>query len=144
MACNAVKRLMAYVVGALLIAVASSAAALEGRVIDGSTGKPLEGVYVIGAWQVTTFLPVHSVSACAKLDLTRTDRNGRFVTPDHSGRLLPRLFGTESLNVYYFFPGYRFERGKEWLNEPVILVRDNRTNLARLGLLAELTTKADC
>ncbi|MEP7208123.1 MAG: hypothetical protein ABI920_14380, partial [Casimicrobiaceae bacterium] len=114
MECNAARRLLASLGTAVLMLVATATAALEGQVIDGSTGKPLQGVYVIGAWQVTTFMPVHAVSACAKLDLTRTDRDGRFVLPNHSGRLLPRLFGTEDLNVYYFLPGYRFERGKEW------------------------------
>ncbi len=72
-----------------LVAWACEASALEGRVIDGSTGLPLAGVYVIGAWEVTTPFPVQARSGCAKLDLVSTDDAGRFSFRLTRAKILP-------------------------------------------------------
>jgi hypothetical protein len=118
--------------------------ALDGRVIDGSTGSPLDGVYVIGVWWVSTPRFVESQTGCTKLEVTRTDEQGRFSTSGWSGRVLAHLFGEENLNVYYYKRGYRWEKGFEQKSEVVVLVPDTRTPLERIGHLRDLTVKADC
>ncbi len=129
-------------VGWLLVAMPSHA--LEGRVIDGSTGKPLPGVYVIGAWEVVKPMFGKAISGCAKLELTRTDEQGKFTLSNWSGSVLAHLFGGEDLNIYYYLRGYLWENGHAQIGEPAVLVPDTRPAIDRLGHLNELTAKADC
>jgi len=48
----------------------------SGRVIDEDTKEPLEGVYVMEAWNASAFNPVHSASVCYHFEVTRTDADG--------------------------------------------------------------------
>jgi len=118
--------------------------AFEGKVIDGSTGKPLAGVYVIGAWVVSSGIGVVAKSGCGSLEVTRTDEQGRFTLSNWSGRILPHLFGDETLNDYYYLRGYRWEKGYSPIGENVVLVPDKRSALDRIGYISELTGDADC
>jgi hypothetical protein len=118
--------------------------ALEGKVIDGTTGKPLSGVYVIGAWVVSSGIGVVAKSACGKLEVTRTDEQGRFKLSKWSGRILPYLFGDENLNDYYYVRGYRWEKGHPQIGETVVLVPDTRPPIGRLRYIGDLATRADC
>lgn len=82
---------------------------MEGKVVDKDTGKPLEGVMVVEAWEI--YKPgLHGTSGgYLPLRETRTDNEGRY-------RLPPR--GTLHVNggyldetspwLIYFKPGYHF------------------------------------
>lgn len=129
-------------VGCML--VVSPSHALEGRVIDGSTGKPLSGVYVIGAWIVSSGIGVVAKSGCGKLEVTRTDEQGRFTLSKWSGRILAHLIGDETLNDYYYMRGYRWEKGHPSIGETVVLVPDTRSPMERIGHISETAGKADC
>ena len=134
--------LLAVSIGCMLLAETSYA--LEGKVVDGSTGKPLPGVYVIGAWQVIIPMPVEARSGCSKLEVVRTDEQGKFVLSKWSGSILAHLFGDENLNVYYYLRGYRWEKGSEATGEVVVLVPDTRSPMEQLGRIGEPMGKADC
>ena len=126
------------------MSLATQSFALEGKVIDGSTGKPLSGVYVIGAWVVSSGIGVVAKSGCGELEVTRTDEQGRFTLSNWSGRILAHLIGDETLNDYYYMRGYRWEKGHPQIGETVVLVPDTRSPLERLGHISELAGKADC
>jgi hypothetical protein len=124
--------------------LATQSFALEGKVIDGSTGKPLAGVYVIGAWVVSSGIGVVAKSGCGKLEVTRTDEQGRFTLSKWSGSILAHLIGDENLNAYYYMRGYRWEKGHPQIGETVVLVPDTRPPIERVRYIGELTAKADC
>jgi hypothetical protein len=132
----------ALVVGATIVSPASYA--LEGTVIDGSTGAPLAGVYVIGAWWVSISMPVKSMSGCSKLEVVRTDEQGRFALSTWSGSIRAHLFGDENLNDYYYLKGYRWETGRPSNRETVVLVPDTRSAIFQLDRIGQLMEKADC
>ncbi|MEP6636459.1 MAG: hypothetical protein ABJB97_07015 [Acidobacteriota bacterium] len=124
--------------------LATESLALEGKVIDGSTGRPLSGVYVIGAWVVSSGIGVVAKSGCGKLEVTRTDEQGRFTLSKWSESILAHLIGDENLNVYYYMRGYRWEKGHPQLGDTVVLIPDTRSALERLGYISETAGKADC
>jgi hypothetical protein len=126
------------------LALAQVSHALEGTVADGSTGTPLAGVYVIGAWQINIGMPGRSNSGCSKLEVVRSDAQGRFVLSTWSGSVLAYLFGDENLNVYYYMRGYRWEKGSEVLGETAVLVPDIRPARQQLDRIGDLMGKADC
>jgi hypothetical protein len=135
---------VAWAIGVCCLTLAQESDALEGKVIDGSTGKPLAGVYVIGAWQTNIGIPGKSTSGCSKLEVGRTDTQGRFALSTWSGSVLAHLFGDENLNVYYYMRGYRWEKGSEALGETVVIIPDTRSALERIGHISELAGDADC
>jgi hypothetical protein len=126
------------------MSLATQSFALEGKVIDGSTGKPLSGVYVIGAWIGSSGIGVVAKSGCGKLDVTRTDEQGRFTLPKWSGSILTLLFGDENLNDYYYMRGYRWEKGHPQIGETVVLVPDTRSPMERIGHISEIARDANC
>ncbi len=136
--------LLSVAIGAGVMLVSEVSYGLEGKVIDGSTGKPLAGVYVIGAWQINIGLPGKSISGCSKLEVVRTDEQGRFALSTWSGSILAHLFGDENLNDYYYLAGYRWEKGRPISGESVVLVPDTRTAIRQLDRIGELMEKADC
>ena len=50
----------------------------EGRVIDAETGRPIEGVVVLGTWHSITVTPGGGVSNYYDAQETVTDKNGEF------------------------------------------------------------------
>jgi hypothetical protein len=117
---------------------------LEGKVVDDQTRQPLAGVYVIGAWHVTIPTPVESRSGCSKLEVVRTDAQGRFVLSRWSGNIIAHLFGDENLNVYYYFPKYRLAKMPEIDQAIVALTPDTRPPMEQLVRIGEPMAKSDC
>lgn len=53
--------------------------AYSGRVIDGATGRPIEGAVVVAKWQILQRLPLNSTTErIIRLEETLTDKDGRF------------------------------------------------------------------
>lgn len=51
---------------------------LNGVVIDKSTGNPVEGAIVVAQWEGSVLHPVDSVTECFHVEVTTTDKNGRY------------------------------------------------------------------
>src|SRR3954451_6331958 len=98
---------------ASLVAVLTSACDAnpdsDAQVLDGTTGKPLAGVYVIATWDIWTPMPVESHTSCGKVEVTRTDANGHFVVSEHARGILVRVFGSEVRHLWFSAPGLRVE-----------------------------------
>jgi hypothetical protein len=135
---------IAWAIGVFCLGVAQMSHALEGRVIDGSTGRPLAGVYVIGTWRVDIPFPGKSASGCMKLEIVRTDEHGEFALSNWSGSIMAHLFGDETLSDYYYVKGYRWEKGRPTISEIVVMVPDTEPPNRQLDRIGELMEKADC
>ncbi len=82
---------------------------IEGKVIDKDTGKPLEGVMVVEAWEI--YKPgLHGTSGgYLPLRETRTDSNGHYrLTARGTMHIDGGYLDETSPWLIYFKPGYRF------------------------------------
>jgi len=80
----------------------------KGKVIDAETGKPLEGVVVLGVWYVTYPNPAGAWREYYDARETVTDGNGEFMIPGMGLRVLSNL---EVMDVVIFKAGYEYEKG---------------------------------
>ncbi len=75
----------------------------KGRVIDAETGKPIEGVVVLGVWSKIAATPAGGVSSYYDAQETATDRNGEF---EIRGLGLKILSNVAPMDVLIFKSGY--------------------------------------
>jgi hypothetical protein len=88
----------------------------EGKVIDLDTGKPIEGVVILGTWYTAQFSPAGSTHNFYDARETVTDSKGEFSIAGMGLRVLSSL---EPMHVFIFKAGY------DYLNVPwVSLKRD--------------------
>jgi hypothetical protein len=86
----------------------------EGRIIDADTGKPIEGVVILGTWYTAQFSPAGSTYNFYDARETVTDRNGEISIPGMGLRVLSNL---EPMHVLIFKAGY------EYLNVPWVSLK---------------------
>jgi hypothetical protein len=77
----------------------------KGKVVDADTGKPIEGVVVLGEWYKETPTPAGAVSSYYDARETVTDKNGEFEIP---GMGLKILSTVAPMNVLIFKAGYEY------------------------------------
>jgi len=81
----------------------------RGRVIDADTGDPIEGVVVLGVWNlVLAGGAAGAVHEYYDATETITDKNGEFSIPGMGLKILSRL---EPMDVWIFKAGYQYKRG---------------------------------
>lgn len=89
-----------------------SAAAIDSRVVDGTTGKPIEGAVVVAYWQVMQGSMTGDSLPCtpANLEEAVTDRQGRFHIPGWGPTWSPCFTGMPANDpiMYVFKPGYYY------------------------------------
>ena len=90
MACE-MKRLVRMLLSALVAlcggcTLVVSGCAMDGRVVDKETGKPIPGALVIVEWSGAVGGPVQSSRVCFHLEVVPTDANGRYHIPGWSRR----------------------------------------------------------
>ncbi len=86
----------------------------EGRVVDADTGKPIEGVVILGTWYTAQFSPAGSTHDFYDAKETVTDKKGDFSI---QGRGLKVLSNLEPMHILIFKAGY------EYLNVPWISLK---------------------
>jgi hypothetical protein len=120
------------------------AGAFDGRVIDGSTGKPIADAWVLGHWEAGGGLFGGGGGGCV-LAVTRTNQKGEFSLVSGEG-FFGRLFGAkERPNIDFLKPGYRArypEPGAD--TQPFVLVADERPYRERLDALLKMRANSDC
>jgi len=87
------------------------AEAIEGRVVDAETGKPMEGVVVVAHWQLKGGLEGGTALQELKIFESVTDQNGRYSFPAWGPKFA--VMGTlqsESPEILMFKQGYKFQR----------------------------------
>ena len=80
----------------------------EGRVIDADTGKPIEGVVVLGVWYKEYPGPGGAISKYYNAMETVTDKNGEFKI---NGLGLLLMSNVLPVHVLIFKAGYEYESG---------------------------------
>jgi hypothetical protein len=117
-------------------------AAYTGHVIDGSTGKPAAGVYVIGRWDGGGGLVVSS-SGCV-IAVAVSDENGKFTLRGHDGLLGAILGPYNRPAIYLYKRGYQRRFPAELDEEPVVAVPDERPTVQRLNFVLDLESNTEC
>ena len=77
----------------------------DGRVVDAETGKPMDGVVVLGVWYKEAPTVAGAVSSYYDAAETVTDKNGDFKI---SGKGLKILSNVGVMNVLIFKAGYEY------------------------------------
>jgi len=84
------------------------------QVIDGSTGRPLEGVYAIWRWKGHALpLSIQAVTSCYRIRVARTDEDGRYRIPYWSWTIWAVLAIDRGSGSAYYHPGYYEESDPE-------------------------------
>ncbi len=96
---------------------------IEGRVIDATTGEPIENVIVSADWSKTIYAIIHPLSGTIDVKSVITDKEGRYRIPAKISLHLVSSFGW--LRVYFCHPLY--ERQKvSWNGEDIKLLRKGK------------------
>ncbi len=132
-------------IGAVIVAtgVTWRLQAVDGQVVDAATGKPLEGVFVLGQWNGYITMPAQGRSTCYHLAVTRSDTQGKFLMSSWSGNFHP-LLGDRVLTLYYYKPGYATQWSAEEYSQPMALTRDMRLGKERMDEIGKMLVAADC
>jgi hypothetical protein len=77
----------------------------KGRVVDAESGKPIEGVVVLGVWYKEIATPAGGVGSYYDAKETVTDRDGEF---EIKGMGLKILTNIGPMNVLIFKAGYEY------------------------------------
>jgi hypothetical protein len=105
------------IVGVLILLVATACYAeridgpYKGRVIDADTGRPIQGVVVLGTWSRVTVTPGGGVSSYYDAMETVTDKKGNFTI---KGLGLLVLSNVAPMNVSIFKAGYEYIGAGPW------------------------------
>ena len=122
----------------------AQAAKFPGSVIDGETGKPLAGVWVIGH-VMTGGGFVQGGSGC-EITIAQSGEDGRYVL-DTGGGLFGLLSHSSRPGEYLVKPGYREDARptyKERDKKPFVMVPDRRSAMEQLMDLAKTVKHTDC
>lgn len=113
---------------------------VEGKVIDKTTGKPVDGVIVVVGWTGSTMTPAHSQTQCFHVESTVTDENGKYSISRWFSTPKP-LMGTKTYITLYK-TGYQ---EAEWFSEDIkYLVPFTGTREERLAYLERLIRSGSC
>jgi hypothetical protein len=85
-----------------------SAKEIEAWVVDADTGKPLEGVIVVAAWELKGGLELGNPVGNANLMETVTDKNGRFYFPAWGPVWKKGALLFNDPNLYFFKRDYEY------------------------------------
>jgi hypothetical protein len=78
----------------------------KGKIIDADTGKPIEGVVVLGMWFKSYISPAGSSEKFYDAREAVTDSNGEFSIPGMGLLIFSNI--DESINVLIFKAGYKY------------------------------------
>ena len=132
-------------IGAVIVAVAVAwrIQAVDGQVIDAATGKPLEGVFVVGQWDGWSAGIVEGRSACYHLNVIRTGTDGRFLMSSWSGNVWPFL-QDRLMTMHYYKPGYGVQWSGDDARQVIALMPATRSVKERMDELSRLLGNSDC
>lgn len=95
------------------------------QVVDGTNAQALANVYVILAFKGDFYFGVESRRRCYRLDIEKTDADGRFLFPPWRRSLNPFLSDAR-VEMTLYKPGYRALDESPMAGEPFKMVPDTR------------------
>jgi hypothetical protein len=131
-------------IGAMAFICVSSAAAYEGRLLDGTSGKPVADAWVIGHWTTGGGLFAHGGNGC-RLAVTKTNAKGEFTLVNRDG-LFGWLIPVKSQpDISFYKRGMKQKYPAPTTeNNPFMVEPESRTTLERLKYLAFILARTDC
>ena len=87
-----------------LIACGISGSPVSGKVIDKSSGQPIEGAIVVARWKGDILSPVDSQTVCFHVESTLSDKEGKFHIPFWVG--MPKGIVNQERFVKVYKEGY--------------------------------------
>lgn len=115
------------------------------EVIDGSTGRPLEGVYAIWKWYGNVPISPVLVSGCYRIQVASTDEDGRYHVPYWSWTIRSIFLLDKRSGADYYYPGYYEAPSPEGRREgQVTLWPDPSPVQDRLMAIRRDQSSADC
>ena len=91
----------------VIFSVAISSCAMEGRVLEEGTLKPIERAIVVATWRGSQVRPAHASSICYHVETTTTDIQGRYRIPRFSGNFDPLIADRTSGVDFVYKAGYQ-------------------------------------
>jgi hypothetical protein len=132
---------LALAIGIALSAESGCADTVE--VIDAATKSPIADVYIVTRWEAAAFQGVQSQHRCFKVDVTRTDANGKFSSPAFSGNVDPLLHDRKR-SLWFYKRGYRSAYDTPTGMTIHEIAPDSSSGLTRLRYLALARNKMNC
>src|SRR5664279_366054 len=125
----------------LLLLSATPCAALNGRVVDEATQKPLEGAFVI-IYRLSS--APYGSTTCVSYAVARSDVGGKFsVSLPADLHLFAHIFGRVADGIALYKPGYRFTgSGRE--GGPFFLRSDSQSLAERYEAMSSIAGMTDC
>jgi hypothetical protein len=120
----------------------ASGKAVDGQVLEASTGKPLSGAIVVATWSGIVGSLAHSQGVCFHVESTTTDEQGRYHIPAWEKRSRFARAKHKVVTVIAFKPGYSFV-DRTGANT-VQLERFSGTREERLGYLLHASGLVGC
>ncbi|MDH5648493.1 MAG: carboxypeptidase-like regulatory domain-containing protein [Gammaproteobacteria bacterium] len=114
---------------------------VKGKVIDQTTGKPIEGAIVVAYWQGQVPMPAETRTTCYHVESTTTDKDGTYRTPFWFA--LPQTVMNPKIAVIVYQPGYDHYQGPETPHEKR-LTPFTGTREERLEGLLKLLDRGRC
>ena len=127
----------------LIFGVALSSCAMEGRVLEEGTLKPIEGAIVVATWRGSQVRPAHASSICYHVETATTDSQGRYRIPSFSGNLDPLIADRSSGVESIYKAGYQRSSKDEPSSEIILLSPFKGTTDQRFEYLSRNWTR-DC
>ena len=140
---NKHQRKLTVLAGAGLVAIGAAYYLGMGVVIDETTGKPIEGVFVVGRWRARQITPIESSSVCFKVDSTQSDANGRFMLWPVSWNFDPRLWSRER-ELLFYKRGYRVSDTAAGKESNVLMKPDDTSFETRLNYVSRMGMHSVC
>ncbi len=110
-----------------LVACALSGSAIEGKVVEQGTDKPMAGAIVVARWHGTVTALVDAQTVCVHVESTTTDDQGRFHFPRWYQASNPLAFNVQP-TVTAYKAGYQAEAYEEKIHhlKPFAGTREER------------------
>jgi hypothetical protein len=115
-----------------------------GTVIDGGTGKPLSGVYVVTTWSADVFKGIESSHSCFKVEASQTDSEGKFHIASSPANLNPLLYNWERDPLWFYKKGYAYLETVRGTGDAYIMHLDSRNGSERLKYISRTMGKTSC
>ncbi|MDH5648495.1 MAG: carboxypeptidase-like regulatory domain-containing protein [Gammaproteobacteria bacterium] len=114
------RAMMTKIVASLILTLTLTACGMaggpvKGKVIDQTTGKPIEGAIVVAYWQGQVPMPAETQTTCYHVESTTTDKDGTYRTPFWFA--LPQTVMNPKIAVIVYQPGYDHYQGPETPHE---------------------------
>ncbi len=112
-------------------------ASISGKVIDKSTGQPIEGAIVLAYWEGSVMNPIHDTRTCFHVESTTSNKKGKFRIPFWVST--PKGIVDQEVSTVAYKQGYQRAWGQQSLNEKYLVPFTGMLRGGRLEYLKRIS-----